>query len=82
MTARLEVDYRRPLFVDNDFLVQSWIERIDGRKLHLAGRISDPAGETMAEAQALFLEVDMAHFRLAGEQPPEHWRWSPGELPR
>lgn len=82
VTARLEVDYRRPLLVDQQFLVESWIERTDGRKLHLAGRITDEEGEVVAEATALFLEVDMAHFRLGGQEAPEHWRWSPSDLPR
>lgn len=82
VTARLEVDYRRPLLVGHDYVVHSWIERTDGRKLHLAGRIDDTEGVTVAEATALFLEVDIAHFQRGGEQPPEHWTWSPGTLPR
>ncbi|MCW3039857.1 MAG: Thioesterase family protein [Solirubrobacterales bacterium] len=82
VTARLEVDYRRPAFVDADYTVESWIERIDGRKLHLAGIVRDATGETVAEAAALFLEVDIAHFQQHGSEPPEHWHWSPGDLPR
>jgi acyl-coenzyme A thioesterase PaaI-like protein len=82
VTARLEVDYRQPLFIDRDYVVEAWIERVDGRKLHLAGRITDADGVTAAEAEALFLEVDLAHFRQSGHEPPEHWSWSPGDLPR
>jgi acyl-coenzyme A thioesterase PaaI-like protein len=82
VTARLEVDYRRPALIDVDYTVESWIERIDGRKLHLAGIIRDADGETVAEAVALFLEVDIAHFRQNGEEPPAHWAWSPGDVPR
>lgn len=82
VTARLEVDYRRPALIDVPYTVEAWIERIDGRKLHLAGIIRDEDGETVAEATALFLEVDMAHFRQSGQEPPAHWSWSPGELPR
>jgi acyl-coenzyme A thioesterase PaaI-like protein len=82
VTARLEVDYRKPVLIDADYTVESWIERIDGRKLHLAGIIRDTGGETVAEAQALFLEVDMAHFQQNGNEPPQHWQWSPGDLPR
>lgn len=82
VTARLEVDYRRPLFIDRDYVVHAWIERLEGRKLHLVGRIDDARGETAAEAAALFLEVDLAHFRQSGQEPPAHWSWSPGDLPR
>jgi acyl-coenzyme A thioesterase PaaI-like protein len=82
VTARLEVDYRTPVFLHTDYTVESWVERIDGRKLHLAAVIRDADRTTVAEAQALFLEVDMAHFSQGGATPPEHWRWSPGDVPR
>jgi acyl-coenzyme A thioesterase PaaI-like protein len=82
VTARLEVDYRKPVFIDVPYTVESWIERIDGRKLHLAGIVRDTGGETVAEAQALFLEVDITHFQQSGSEPPRHWQWSPGDLPR
>lgn len=82
VTARLEVDYRRPVFLGTPYTVESWVERIDGRKLYLAAVITDAAGATIAEGKALFLEVDMAHFQQSGAAPPEHWRWSPADLPR
>lgn len=82
VTARLEVDYRLPVLIGAEYTVESWIERTDGRKLHLAGIIRDEHGATVAEATALFLEVDMAHFHQNGSAPPEHWQWSPGDLPR
>jgi acyl-coenzyme A thioesterase PaaI-like protein len=82
VTARLEVDYRRPVFLGTPYAVESWVERIDGRKLHLAAVITDEAGETVAESAALFLEVDMAHFQQSGAAAPEHWHWSPADLPR
>jgi acyl-coenzyme A thioesterase PaaI-like protein len=82
VTARLEVDYRLPVFLGTPYTIESWIERIDGRKLHLAAVLRDAEGTTVAEAQSLFLEVDIAHFRQNGATPPEHWQWSPGDLPR
>jgi acyl-CoA thioesterase FadM len=61
VTARLEVDFRRPAFVDRRFEVDAWIDEIEGRKLHLRSALRD-GGETVAEAKALFLEVDAEHF--------------------
>jgi acyl-coenzyme A thioesterase PaaI-like protein len=82
VTARLEVDYRMPVFLDTPYTVASWVERTDGRKLHLAAAMRDADGATVAEALALFVEVDITHFQQGGSTPPEHWRWSPGDLPR
>ena len=84
VTARLEIDYRRPAFLHRDFEVEAWAERVDGRKLHLAGELRE-AGEVVAEARALFLEVDLAHFARGGKDMPErvkeHWRSGKPELP-
>ena len=81
VTARLEVDYRAPTFLDRDLEIEAWCERIEGRKLHLEGELRD--GETVvARAHALFVEVDLAHFQQGGRELPERWReWPAGETP-
>ncbi|MBV9212771.1 MAG: PaaI family thioesterase [Actinobacteria bacterium] len=61
VTARLEVDFRRPAFIDRKFDVEAWIDSVEGRKLHLNAELRD-GDETVAEARALFLEVDPRHF--------------------
>ena len=79
VTARLCVDYRSPAVLHRDLVVDAWIERVDGRKLHLAGTVKD--GEVVvAEATALFLEVDLSHFEAGGETVPPEWgsAWNPG----
>lgn len=76
VTARLEVDYRRPAFLGRPFEVEAWVEEVDGRKLHLAAQLSDE-GDVVAQARALFLEVDLEHFLQGGADMPEQWkqRW-------
>ncbi len=66
VTARLEVDYRRPAFIDQDYVGEAWCERIDGRKLHLRGELRNAEGEVVAEGAALFLEVAPEHFAQGG----------------
>jgi len=61
VTARLEVNYRRPAFLGRRFDVEAWVESRDGRKLHLAGELRE-GGEAVADALGLFLEVDVEHF--------------------
>jgi acyl-coenzyme A thioesterase PaaI-like protein len=84
VTARLEVDYRRPAFLERDYEVEAWIERVDGRKLHLAGEVRDADG-VVADARALFLEVDLEHFAQGGAELPErireHWARGSRDLP-
>lgn len=72
VTANLNVDFRAPVFLDRELEVEAWCEEIDGRKLHLAGRIQE-AGTVLAEARALFIEVDIDHFRRGGQDLPDRW---------
>ena len=73
VTAKLEVNYRRPAFLDRRFEVEAWAERIDGRKLHLAGELRD-AGELVADARGLFVQVEVEHFLRGAEELPQSWR--------
>lgn len=73
VTARLEVDYRRPALLGHEFELEAWTERVDGRKLHLAAVMRD-GSTVVAEARALFLEVDPQHFQSAGADMPEAWK--------
>jgi acyl-CoA thioesterase FadM len=85
VTARLEVDYRRPVFVDRSYTVEAWIAEVAGRKLHLAAAMRDEEGQRVAEARALFLEVSLEHFLKGGRELPErvrrHWTGREPELP-
>ncbi len=62
VTAHLEVDYRRPVLLDTEYDVAARLERVDGRKLHLAAELRDEDG-VAAEANGIFVTVDLSHFR-------------------
>jgi acyl-coenzyme A thioesterase PaaI-like protein len=65
VTARLEVDYRSPAFLGREMALEAWVDRIEGRKLHLAATVHD--GDTLvAEGRALFVEVPLEHFARGG----------------
>ena len=61
VTARIEVDFRAPAYLGRPFDVEAWVDEIDGRKLWMRAEMCE-AGETVAAARALFLEVDPGHF--------------------
>jgi acyl-coenzyme A thioesterase PaaI-like protein len=58
-TAFLHVNYRRIVPIDKDLQVDAWIDRIEDRKIFVAGRVLDgPDGEhVLCEAEALFLKL-------------------------
>lgn len=72
VTARLEVDYRRPALLGRQFELEAWTDRIEHRKLHLAAVMRDDA-TVVAEARALFLQVEPEHFLTGGADMPEAW---------
>jgi acyl-coenzyme A thioesterase PaaI-like protein len=61
VTARLEVDFRRPAYLGRPFEVAAWVDRVDGRKLWMVAELRE-GGELVAQGRALFLEVDPGHF--------------------
>ena len=84
VTAKLEVNYRSPAFLGRDFAIEAWIERVDGRKLYLRAEMRED-GKLIADATALFLEVDIEHFAQGGNELPdrirEHWGRGKPDLP-
>ncbi|OBF97084.1 thioesterase [Mycobacterium sp. 852002-51152_SCH6134967] len=55
-TAFLHIDYRHIAHVEKQFQVQAGIDRIEGRKIFVSGRLLD-SDTVLAEAQALFVKL-------------------------
>jgi acyl-coenzyme A thioesterase PaaI-like protein len=56
-TASLTVDYRSLTPVGVELTVEGWVERVDGRKIHVRGRLLE-GDRVCADAVALFVAVD------------------------
>ncbi len=78
VTAKLEVNYRRPALLGMRFEVEAWVDSYEDRKLWLAGEMRKD-GEVAADAVGLFVRVDVEHFLQGADELPEHWRGPPGE---
>lgn len=77
VTANLSVAFRAPVVLGTTVTLEAAMDRRDGRKLHIAGRMRAADGTLLAEGSALFLIVDLEHFRQAGQPIPEAWAgWS------
>lgn len=58
-TARLAVNFRRPMLLGEEYEVRSWIGSQQGRKKYVFGEIRAMSDHDhiVADAEALFLEV-------------------------
>lgn len=78
VTARLEVDYRRPCKSEGFVVLKARTERVEGRKAWVRGRVEvlklgkeggvqgspwDDKGDVLVEAQGLFVEPKWAKVR-------------------
>lgn len=73
VTASLNVEYRRPVPLHAPLSLVARCSSIEGRKLHMHGTMS-AAGVLVAEATAVFVRVEIAHFEAAGVPIPDSWR--------
>lgn len=71
VTAKLEVNYRRPVTLDTEYDLHAWQTGEEGRKLYLAIDMRDKAGTIVADGTGLFVKVSMEHFTK--DLPPD-WR--------
>jgi len=55
-TAWLHVDYRSLTPVGADLTIEAWLDRVEGRKVHVKGRLLDRE-RVCADAEALFIAV-------------------------
>lgn len=68
VTARLEVDYRKPAPVGSLLVLEAEVVGIRGRKVYCrgSGRLERQDGPVAIEARALFVQVPISHFLQAG----------------
>eukprot|EP00775_Hariotina_reticulata_P012077 gene12077-12217_t len=56
-TARLEVDYQKPLPAQSTVVCTATVEKVEGRKIWVAARLTDPSQQTLyAASRALFIK--------------------------
>lgn len=63
-TANLTCDYRSPLPAGSTASVETWVEQVDGRKVHMRGRIATGTGDAATnhvDSTALFIVADKNH---------------------
>lgn len=72
VTAKLEVDYRRPVTIETPYVLRARTTSRDGRKIWTAVEMREAeTGNLAAEGTGLFLTVDFEHF---AKELPTDWR--------
>jgi acyl-coenzyme A thioesterase PaaI-like protein len=82
VTARIFVRYRRPVAINRELEVESWVTGSRGRRIHVDAELRD-RDEVLAEARGAFLHVLLEHFLATpeGRAAGEAWRRRLGSTP-
>ncbi len=65
VTAEMSVEYRKPVPVDQEIVVQGWQVEEKGRNRFRAAEIHDVQGNLLARSKGRFVVVDAKHFTPA-----------------
>jgi uncharacterized protein (TIGR00369 family) len=63
VTADLRVEYKKPIRVNTDIVVEGFVARRDGRQLYHEGEIRNEAGDLLARGQGRFVVIDPEKYR-------------------
>jgi uncharacterized protein (TIGR00369 family) len=63
VTAELTVEYKRPVPVDEEIVVEGWEVKVAERNRFREGEIRDASGVVLARGRARFTVIDPARFR-------------------
>lgn len=66
VTRKLEVEYLRPVLLDVEYTLRATIAERAGRKIHMAATLEGSTGLLGALSNALFVAVDIQHFKNRG----------------
>lgn len=66
VTAELTVEYRKPVPVEEDLVVEGWEVSRKGRSLYREGEIRDASGALLARGRGHFITVDPERFKPSG----------------
>jgi acyl-coenzyme A thioesterase PaaI-like protein len=62
VVASLKIDFRKMLPLGTDATFETWIDHIEGRKIHTRGRLVGPTGELIAEGRAICVTLGNEHM--------------------
>ena len=67
VTRKLEVEYLGRVLLDVEYTLRATIAERAGRKIHMAATLEGTTGLLVARSKALFITVDIDHFKYHGQ---------------
>lgn len=55
VAATITITFLEMLPIETEGIVEAWIDRVEGRKIHLQAKLKNPSGQTVAEGSGLFV---------------------------
>ena len=62
VTAEMHIEFRKPVPVDKEIVVEGWQEEEKGRNRFRVAEIRDPQGNLLARGKGRFVVVERSHF--------------------
>lgn len=62
VTAEMNIEFRKPVPVDKEIVVEGWQEEEKGRNRFRVAEIRDPQGNLLARGKGRFVVVQQSHF--------------------
>ena len=63
MTADLRIQYKRPIPVNTEIVVEGFVTRHEGRQLYHEGEIRNAAGDLLARGEGRFVAIDREKYK-------------------
>jgi uncharacterized protein (TIGR00369 family) len=70
VTAEMNIEYLKPVWVDADLIVEGYEKEMAGRDLHLIGEIKDASGKLLARSRGRFVILGQAQKAQDGATQP------------
>jgi uncharacterized protein (TIGR00369 family) len=71
VTAELQVEYLRPVPINEELMLEGWEVETNGRDLYRAGEIRTVSGALLARGKGRFVEIDPNRYYADRENKPE-----------
>jgi acyl-CoA thioesterase FadM len=72
-TAQLNLTFKLPIKITTEIFVDSWIEKIEKKKIYLKGIMMDSDENVYAEASGIYLIQDIEIFKQMGNLPDDYF---------
>jgi predicted thioesterase len=70
VAATISVKFLAMLPIESETILESYIERVDGRKIHIHSRLTGPSGDKVAEGEGLFIVLKTETLRAMAPTRP------------